>query len=67
MVVLTSEAPLLSFATTDTYFTGCLVLTAVLLKIQAFFNGMQCLWVSILPPFEGTLCSQNVRKHSPSD
>jgi len=52
MAVLTSEVPLLSFATTDLHFPRCLVLTAVLLKIQAFLNGMQCHWVSISQHFE---------------
>jgi len=46
MAVLISEVSLLSFATTDPHFAGCLVLTAVLLKIQAFLNGMQYHWVS---------------------
>jgi len=42
--------PLLSIATTDLHFARHLVLTAVLLKIQAFLNGMH--WVSISQRFE---------------
>ena len=67
IAVLISEVPLLSFATTDPLFAGCLVLTAVLLKIQALLNGMQYHWVSTSQCFEQSLCLHNARKHSPSD
>jgi hypothetical protein len=67
MTLQTSEVPLLSIAITDQYFQNLWFSQQCCLRFKAFLDGVLCHWASISQRFDGSLCLQNVRKHSPSD